>query len=518
MKNVTVFLLILAVLVLVGLTAQAGEIKSAGIKGNWSVPATWVGGVVPTAADNVTIVDGDTVTLDTKNIVCTNLTIGGGASGVLQTSKTDTVAMVVSGDILVKTGGAFRVQTNSLTATIGMAHRLDLGGSLTNSGGTLDFRTGSAGSTLAVLNLTLSGTRASTLNCPYVSSSNGEFNKITINKTLPGKVVLASDIITAGGSSTGLTTANSGINFNSGIVETGDFKLVYQGTTAAQVTGGSSASYIVGNFGRGMSSSVGSSKDFIVGDADGYKPLNVRSTTSGSATGHLTIVKCLRGNANSGSSTFTSGIDKVSAVRYYSVSYGNVTGTSVAPNMSYDRFRVTYGTDDGVTANNMDLRVAYSTNNRATWNGVPITTPDTTRLPGQTGDNALATAISINNGESFFVALARATGTTTNSLVYTPPTSVGRVSNVPTAFALEQNYPNPFNPSTTIKFQIASTGFVTLKVFDMLGREVSTLVSQQLDAGSYQLKWDASGYASGMYLYTLQADNSVETRKLMLVK
>jgi hypothetical protein len=518
MKDVKVFFLVLAVLVLVGLTAQAGEIKSAGVKGIWSASATWVGGAVPTATDNVTIVDGDTVTLDTKNIVCTNLTIGGGASGVLQTSKTDTVTMAVSGDILIKTGGTFRVQTNSVTASIGMAHRLDIGGSLTNSGGTLDFRAGSSGSTLAVLNMTLSGTKVSTLNCPYVSSSNGEFNNITFNKTLPGKVVLASDIITAGGSSSGLTTANSGMNFSSGIVETGDFKLVYQGTTAAQVIGGSSASYVIGNFGRGMSSSGGSTKDFIVGDADGYKPLNVRSTTSGSATGHLTIVKCLRGNANSGSSTFTGGIDKVSAVRYYSVSFGNVTGTSVAPNMSYDRFRVTYGADDGVTANNMDLRVAYSTNNRAAWNGVPITIQDTTRLPGQTGDNALATAISINNGESFFVGLARATGTTTNSLVFTASTSVEQVANVPTSFALEQNYPNPFNPSTTIKFQIAKAGFVTLKLFDMLGKEVSTLVSQQLEAGSYQSKWDASGYASGMYLYTLQQGNSVETRKLMLLK
>jgi hypothetical protein len=517
MKKSSLCFLILTLLVLVGVTAQAGNIKSAGVKGNWSSTSTWIGGGVPTAVDNVTIADGDTVTLDTKNIVCTNLTIGEGASGVLQTSKTDTVAMVVSGDILVKAGGTFRVQTNSLTATIGIAHRLDLGGSLTNSGGTLDFRTGSAGSTLAVLNMTVSGTKVSTLNCPYVSSSNGEFNNITINKTLPGKVVLASDIITAGGSSTGLTTANSGINFNSGIVETGDFKLVYQGTTAAQVTGGSAASYVIGNFGRGLSSSGGSSKDFMVGDADGYKPLNVRSTTSGSATGHLTIVKCFRGNANSGSSTFAGGIDKVSAVRYYSVSYGNVTGTSVAPNMSYDRFRITYGADDGVTANNSDLRVAYSANNRATWNGVPITTPDTTRIPGQTGDNALATAITLNNGDSFLVALARATGTTTNSLVFTS-TSVERVSNVPTMFALEQNYPNPFNPSTTIKFQIAKAGFVTLKVFDMLGREISTLVSQQLDAGSYQSKWDASGYASGMYLYMLQQGNSVETRKLMLVK
>jgi hypothetical protein len=517
MKNVTVAMLILTLLVLVGLTAQAGDIKSAGVKGNWSASGTWIGGGVPGPADNVTIADGDTVTLDGKNIVCTNLTIGEGVSGVLQTSKTDTVAMVVSGDILVKTGATFRVQTNSVTASIGMTHRLDLGGNLTNNGGTLDFRTGSSGSTLGVLNLTLSGSKVSTLTCPYVSSSNGEFNYITINKTLPGKVVLGSDIITAGGSSTGLTTANTGMNFIRGIVETGDFKFVYQGTTAAQVIGGSSSSYVIGNFGRGMSSSGGSSKDFLVGDADGYKPLNVRSTTPGSATGHLTVVKCVRGNANTGFSTFTGGIDKVSAVRYYNVSYTNVTGTTVAPNMSYDRFRPTYGADDGVTAGNSDLRVAYSSNNRATWNGVPITTPDTTRIPGQTGDNALATAITINNGESFNVALARATGTTTNSLVFTS-TSVEKVSDIPATFTLDQNYPNPFNPTTAISYQLSVVSQVTLKVFDALGREVATLVEAQQSAGKYRVTFDARNLTSGTYFYRLQAGNFVDTKKLILVK
>lgn len=525
MKNATTFLFVLLVLVLVGFTAQAGEIKSAGAKGSWSATTTWIGGVVPTAADNVTIADGDTVTLDNKNILCTNLTIGEGVSGVLQTSKTDTVVMVVSGNILIKTGATFKVQSNSITSSTGVAHRLDLGGNLTNSGGTLDFRSGSSGSTLAVLNVILSGTKISTLNCPYVSSSNGEFNYFTINKTLPGKVVLASDIITAGGSTSGFTTANSGMNFLSGIVETGDFKFVYQGTTAAQVIGGSSTSYVIGNFGRGLSSSGGSSKDFIVGDADGYKPLNVRSTTAGSATGHLVVVKCIRGNANTGSSAFTGGIDKVSAVRHYNVMYTNVTGTNVAPNMSFDRFRATYGADDGVTAGNSDLRIAYSTNNRATWNGVPVTTPDTTRFPGQTGDNALAAAITLNLGESYFVALARATGTTTNSLVYTS-TGIEKVSDVPSSFTLEQNYPNPFNPSTAISYQLpalsgvegSAVSQVSLRVFDALGREVAKLVDAQQTAGRYKVTFDASNLSSGMYFCRLQAGKLVDTKKMLLVK
>lgn len=517
MKKVTLVLVLFSLVVLVGFSLQAGEIKSAGVKGNWKTGATWVGGAVPGAADNVTIADGDTVTLDGKDIVCTNLTIGEGASGVLQTSKTDTVVMTVSGNILIKTGAAFRVQTNSISASTGVAHRLQLGGNLTNTGGTLDFRTGTSGSTLAVLNVTFYGTGVSTLNCPYVSSSNGEFNYFTFNKTAPGKVVLASDIITAGGSSSGLTTANSGMNFLSGFVETGNFKLVYQGTTAAQVIGGSAASYVVGNFGRGMSSSGGSTKDFIVGDADGYKPLSVRSTTAGSATGHLVVVKCIRGNANTGSSTFTGGIDKVSAVRYYSVMYTNVTGTTVAPNMSFDRFRITYGADDGVAAGNSDLRVAYSTNDRAAWNGVPVTLPDTTKLPGQTGDNALTAAFTLNIGQLSYVALARAAGTTTNSLEFTA-TAVEQELSVPTAFTLEQNYPNPFNPSTKVTFGLAKPGMVTLKVYDALGREVATLLQEEKSAGKFIVTWNASGLESGVYFCRLQSGGLTETRKMMLVK
>jgi glucuronoarabinoxylan endo-1,4-beta-xylanase len=131
--------------------------------------------------------------------------------------------------------------------------------------------------------------------------------------------------------------------------------------------------------------------------------------------------------------------------------------------------------------------------------------------------DSLVSPATLNSGASLFVALARATGTTTNSLVYTS-TSVEQVSAGPASFSLEQNYPNPFNPSTTLRFQVPKTGFVSLKVFDLLGREEASLVDEQLQGGTYQVKWDASGCASGMYLCTLRSGNVVESRKLALVK
>ena len=85
-------------------------------------------------------------------------------------------------------------------------------------------------------------------------------------------------------------------------------------------------------------------------------------------------------------------------------------------------------------------------------------------------------------------------------------------------YSLFQNYPNPFNPSTTIEFDLPKTSEVTLKVFNILGEEVASLVSDRLSAGSYSYEWDASKLASGVYLYRLQAGDYVETRKMVLMR
>jgi hypothetical protein len=83
---------------------------------------------------------------------------------------------------------------------------------------------------------------------------------------------------------------------------------------------------------------------------------------------------------------------------------------------------------------------------------------------------------------------------------------------------LLQDYPNPFNPSTTIKFELPKSSDVRLSVYDMLGREVSVLVNERRDAGVYEVKFDASELASGVYLYTLQAGDSVQSRKLLVLR
>ena len=85
-------------------------------------------------------------------------------------------------------------------------------------------------------------------------------------------------------------------------------------------------------------------------------------------------------------------------------------------------------------------------------------------------------------------------------------------------FNLEQNYPNPFNPSTTISYQLPATRYVNLKVFDILGNEIATLINEEKPAGSYEVKFDASKLSSGIYFYTLYAGDFIETRKMLLLK
>jgi uncharacterized lipoprotein YddW (UPF0748 family) len=104
--------------------------------------------------------------------------------------------------------------------------------------------------------------------------------------------------------------------------------------------------------------------------------------------------------------------------------------------------------------------------------------------------------------------------------------AVGQLESVPKEFVLHQNYPNPFNPSTSIRYQLSEVSFVTLKIYDVLGREVVTLVDGIRNAGTHTAQWNASGLPSGMYIYSLRASDGVlgsgqyrlATRKMLLVK
>jgi hypothetical protein len=99
-------------------------------------------------------------------------------------------------------------------------------------------------------------------------------------------------------------------------------------------------------------------------------------------------------------------------------------------------------------------------------------------------------------------------------------TSVHNTSNQlsPIRIELQQNFPNPFNPTTNILFSLSGRSYVSLKIFDLLGREVASLISEEIPAGSYSRQWNAAKMSSGIYFYRLQAGSFTETKKLVLLR
>jgi len=121
------------------------------------------------------------------------------------------------------------------------------------------------------------------------------------------------------------------------------------------------------------------------------------------------------------------------------------------------------------------------------------------------------------NGEAFGLFFALADGTVGEFPAGV--TSVEETSSItPNEYVLTQNYPNPFNPSTSINFAIANNELVTLKIYNILGSEVATLVNETLNAGTYTYNFDASNLASGIYLYELRAGNFAQIKKMNLLK
>lgn len=148
--------------------------------------------------------------------------------------------------------------------------------------------------------------------------------------------------------------------------------------------------------------------------------------------------------------------------------------------------------------------VYFSTDNGSNWtqSNTGITTPSTSNYFFVHGSNAFVSA----NG-LWKRPLSQITSTDDDDL-----------ANQPSNFYLAQNYPNPFNPSTKISWQVPFSSHQTLKVYDVLGKEVATLVDEEKPAGNYEIEFDAANLSSGMYLYRLQAGSFIETKKMIYLK
>jgi len=187
------------------------------------------------------------------------------------------------------------------------------------------------------------------------------------------------------------------------------------------------------------------------------------------------------------------------------------------------------------------MGIYNSTDNGVTWGQLPnpvnsnislLLVDQSDRLLAVTGEGVF---VSDDRGENWVDATSGLGDLTVSSLalagdgtiyagtdggvyVYQSVTSVDQPAAAPEEFSLQQNYPNPFNPTTAIRFQIADPGLVTLRIYDLLGQEIATLLNEELEPGVYTRNWDASGVTSGVYYYRLQAGNAVESRKMVLVR
>ena len=140
---------------------------------------------------------------------------------------------------------------------------------------------------------------------------------------------------------------------------------------------------------------------------------------------------------------------------------------------------------------------------------------------GNSSDLAAALALDAS-GNVYVTGSSSASGTssvfTTIKYVQTPTSVKETVVGKPGTYRLDQNYPNPFNPTTVIRYQLPVNSLVSLKIYDLLGREVATLVNEERNAGNYEVQWNASNIPSGVYFYKLQAGDFVETKRMLMIK
>ncbi|MEM3373405.1 MAG: G8 domain-containing protein, partial [Candidatus Anstonellales archaeon] len=434
--------LLLILLLIFSASVIYSQIKSS-TSGNWDDAATWVGGIIPSANDDVIIDAGHIVTINTSSAVCKNLQV----DGTLLFGDNDNQSITVNGSITIGATGVWNSMSGTLTAT--RISKITLYGDLTViNGGKFDMRKGVPNGYGGVT-VIFEGSSDSyiSLNKTSYSSSTEEFNSIIINKRNGAKVILKSGNLFMGDYT---TDTPSILTFNSGSIETqGTNVWVQLANSDESITGANATNFVKGILGRGFDATGSASRTFYIGDDNNYRPLKLRVSTAIPSGGYL-FAQSIKGNANV-NSVLSGDIDKVSGVRYFMVSYKAPKNGPAS--VTIDSVGISYGNDDGVKTGNTNLRIAYSLDSMKTWNslGPNNHTTNLLNIPNMITAST-GGAVIVNDGKLVYLALARKTGTTENSLE--TETSVEKLDELPSTFNLSQNYPNPFNPITNITFEI----------------------------------------------------------------
>ncbi|MDX1373701.1 MAG: T9SS type A sorting domain-containing protein, partial [Nitrososphaeraceae archaeon] len=200
---------------------------------------------------------------------------------------------------------------------------------------------------------------------------------------------------------------------------------------------------------------------------------------------------------------------------YYASEDGGVTWENRHPQ---------FGLIGPMTIHGNDVYVGYLGSDkiyRSTNAGIDWTQLDTTGLNGATFDNSAENQIALD-AQGYIYAYCRVFGNPDLTGVYRstqPISGIEKETNIlPKEFTLYQNYPNPFNPSTTIKFSVPFRTNVSIKIYDLLGVEIKTLIKDEFVQGIYNVEFDAGNITSGIYFYIITAGNFRETKKMILLK
>jgi len=210
---------------------------------------------------------------------------------------------------------------------------------------------------------------------------------------------------------------------------------------------------------------------------------------------------------------YNSSGDELWAVNYN----GTANGTDIADVIAVDNFDNIYvsGRSKGTGSDDDYLTIKYDSSGNELW---------TKRYNGPGNGNDRPTSLKIDdNGNLYLTGYSLGSGSSTDydyaTIKYSQSVGINQISTIiPEKFSISQNYPNPFNPTTKIKFDLKNSSLVKIVVFDMIGKEVATLVNENLSAGSYESNFDGSKLTSGIYFYRIETENYSEVKKMTLLK
>ncbi len=482
--------------------------------------ATTVNGTLALASGNLTAASGVTLTIDGTINAGTDSVLGAGnftlASGA--TLKTANVSGVngsvgVSGTVSISSGANFEFDGSSaqvtgtlLPATI---HNLTINNS---TGVTLSQSTSVTG-TLTMTAGDLATTETYSLSLPSGAAVSGEGS----GHYVVGKLIMDEAVGTS--ASSNLNTV--GVSINSGSDNLGTVEVTRLSGTAGAITVG-------GKSGINRSWTITSDNP-----PTGGRTLTLSWVSDDDNGKNLSAMQVWK-STNAGTTWLAVGGTQNSSSRSVSVSSTSFSEWTVS---DVDHSLPVQASEFSAIANSNSIEISWKTQsevNNAGFNVLKMTPDDPAweLIAGYKSDVGLRGLGTSPTGRSYeFTDMKVQSGTLYEYKIQSVSTSgavedlstISVTANVPRAYALYQNYPNPFNPTTVISYQLSAVSHVTLEVYDVLGREIATLVDGQQNAGAYKVNFDGAIYPSGVYFYRIDAvgvngKRYVAIKKLMLMK